>query len=264
MPVIRGHNERDEWQPACAWPDDCMVQWGGHGIVIGKEKSYGTAFFEVFPNDGAGGFIRGEGPTKAEAEVAAFTKYKHQYGCATSGGHRWTRAARQKGFQDRLRNGRQVPKVSTYTNGGGFCLKCGAFQTVFKEIKPLGDWRKPLELMELELIMSGGLRATYELQEGPEAAAKSRRYRKRLELRARRAGISVPDASLPEHAYDPTMNPFKEDAYIRACRVAVAKFYADLKDRPRASNESLDGFFDGMALRRLESALEELAEEEAA
>jgi hypothetical protein len=63
-----------EYTPACAWPDDCMVQWG-HGIIPA------VPFFEAFP---PGTFIRGEGETIAEAERKAFAQYQSEAPTSTA------------------------------------------------------------------------------------------------------------------------------------------------------------------------------------
>lgn len=112
-----------DYVPSCAWPEKCYVQWGGTGLVLG-ETSYRTAFFEAFPGDGAGSYIRGEGKSIAEAEQKAFARYLRESGCA----HRWGRR--------------------DYLNGGAICYGCKAFKTVFKPVHVLGDWRRPISKMD--------------------------------------------------------------------------------------------------------------------
>ena len=103
-----------------------MVQWG-NGIIPA------TPFFEAFPK---GTFIRGEGPTIAEAEQNAFAKYQRDLACS----HVW---------------GRQRPDGNLYTNGAGWCRKCGGFRgKMFPEIVKLGWWRKPLTWMEFDSLQS--------------------------------------------------------------------------------------------------------------
>lgn len=110
-----------EYHPQCAWPENCMVQWG-HGIVPA------VPFFEAFPK---GTFIRGEGETIAAAERSAFEQYQRDIAC----NHVW---------------GRQRPGGVTYLNGAAFCRKCGGFRSkMFPEIRPSGWWRKPLSKSEL-------------------------------------------------------------------------------------------------------------------
>lgn len=114
------------YQPQCAWPDDCTVQWG-HGLIPA------VPFFEAFPK---GSFIRGEGADIAEAERKAFEKYRRDMACD----HVW---------------GRQRPGGECYTNGAAFCRKCGGFRgSMFPEIKPYGWWRKPLSGSEMWLLGS--------------------------------------------------------------------------------------------------------------
>lgn len=114
------------YEPSCAWPDDCMVQWG-HGIIPA------VSFFEAFPK---GTFIRGEGETIADAERAAFAKFERDQACD----HVWGRQ-------------RPGPRGSLYTNGAGWCRKCGGFRgQMFKPIFQLGEWRKPLTAWEADWL----------------------------------------------------------------------------------------------------------------
>jgi hypothetical protein len=101
------------WLPRCAWPGDCLVQWGGHGVVLGTEGTRRTAFFEAFPVDPPT-FIRGEGADVVTAEAAAFAQFGRQRDCP---GHRLERAG--------------------YRNGAGICAHCGLF--VSKAFAPLAD-----------------------------------------------------------------------------------------------------------------------------
>ncbi|PHP18756.1 hypothetical protein CG471_15925 [Sphingobium sp. IP1] len=113
-----------DYTPTCAWPDDCMVQWG-HGLVPA------VPFFEAFP---VGTFIRGEGETIAAAEQQAFEKYQRDLACD----HVW----------GRHRQGR-----STYINGAAFCRKCGGFRgSMFRPIIVLGHMRKPLSNWERDWL----------------------------------------------------------------------------------------------------------------
>lgn len=113
------------YQPVCAWPDDCTVQWG-NGIIPR------TPFFEAFP---PGTFIRGEGESIEAAERKAFAQYQREFECA----HIW---------------GRQRPGRDLYLNGAGWCRKCGAFRgRMFPEIVVLGHWRQPLVRWEVEHLI---------------------------------------------------------------------------------------------------------------
>lgn len=87
------------------WPQDMYLQGGKRGLVVGRKGSYRTAFVEAFP---PGTFLRGEGETVAEAEAACWAKYEKHIACDGSGEH-----------------GPYEPRQ--YENGGGFCVKCGAW-----------------------------------------------------------------------------------------------------------------------------------------
>lgn len=102
------------------WPEDCFCQCGGGGVVFtegsmaevlekpeeqkeaikavlgepSKKKHYRTAFFEAFPTNPSC-FIRGEGPTIAEAEAKAFAKWEKILNCP---GHQWDRRNRTDGY----------------------------------------------------------------------------------------------------------------------------------------------------------------------
>jgi hypothetical protein len=115
------------------WDEDCFVQCGSSGIVLGKgslqevfdsenplqtlgeaacdESSYITAFFEAFPNNPST-FIRGEGKTIEEAEEQAWKKCQKYKNCPE---HEFERGK--------------------YTNGAGICKNCGMFSS--KVFEPL-------------------------------------------------------------------------------------------------------------------------------
>ncbi len=128
MKIASHHAWKDkDYQPRHEWPGDTYVQWGGSGIVLGKNP-YSTAFFEAFPDkkvSTAGGFIRGEGATVEEAEDAAYAKFTKQNGC----NHLWGR--------------------EHYRNSGQLCRYCRAFRcNEVKEVIILGRHRKPLQWYE--------------------------------------------------------------------------------------------------------------------
>lgn len=102
--------------PRFPWPDDCMVQGGADGIVIGGGPApYRTAFVEAFPAQPAT-FIRGEGKTVEDAEAACWIKYEQIQACPAAPTHGpWERRG--------------------YRNGGGFCGSCGMFNS--KVFEPL-------------------------------------------------------------------------------------------------------------------------------
>ncbi|MBI1682336.1 hypothetical protein [Caulobacter hibisci] len=141
-----------DYHPMCGWPDDCMVQWG-HGIIPS------TPFFEAFP---AGTFIRGEGETIEAAERQAFAKWEADRNCD----HRWGRA-RSAG--------------NTYTNGAGWCRRCGAFRSsMFAPVVTFGAHRKPLgkseswllSSMETDADMNARMDARYPAERGRRAKQK--------------------------------------------------------------------------------------------
>jgi hypothetical protein len=213
MPIIRSHLRNDPYGLTQEWPHTMMVQWGGAGLVM-AEQPYQTAFFEVFPNEG--GFIRGEGETIAEAERKAFEDWRRGEDCANSGGHRWSRV-------------RRGAKISTYTNGGCFCIKCGTFRTVMKPIVKLGEWRQPLTIMALQLIALGGCKG-----------ARNGSYPHKLKLKAKLAGIVLPDDD--------------EAEYDDKCRLAVGKFFHEHPvEAAIMKGHSLGAFIQELALRYLEA-----------
>lgn len=120
--IIADHHLPGSWryqpenEPKCAWPDDCMVQWGDSGVVLreaDKGGSYRTAFFEAFPRN-PNTFIRGEGATVGDAEASAFAKFQKYQACD---GHEFERRG--------------------YTNGAGFCKHCGFFGS--KAFEPIPE-----------------------------------------------------------------------------------------------------------------------------
>lgn len=142
MRIASHHSWKDkEYSPRHDWPGDTLVQWGSSGIVLAP-NSYMTAFFEAFPDEGtaAGGFIRGEGKTIAEAENDAFSRFTKETSC----NHLW---------------GREY-----YTNGGQLCRHCRAFRC--HEVKPLvklGEWRRPVAWYEVD-IMEGDCKYARQLR----------------------------------------------------------------------------------------------------
>ena len=229
MPIIASqHQWKDkDHVPLAGWPEDCMVQWGGRGVVLSTRTggTYGTAFFEAFPRDG--GFIRGEGSTIAEAEEKALDQYRRSASCE----HHWARG--------------------NYTNGGAICRRCKGFQTVFSEIVKLGRYREPLDACQLDMIAEGHMRPVHD---DPKRA----RYARRNWLKARRMGIDLPDfdTAPPEPA------GFNEDDYARACRAAVVKFVkANLYLLDSGAETGISGLFEGMHLRSLRLMVEEHHEE---
>lgn len=156
-----------DYTPTCAWPEDCTVQWG-HGIIPA------VPFFEAFP---PGTFIRGEGADIAQAEQSAFAQYQRDLACD----HQW---------------GRQHPgpRGTLYTNGAGWCRKCGAFRgKMFKPIVELGGWRKPLSRSEFWVIEEEPDPEfdAYFDRKFPADAEASRRYKRVLQMRFKLFGASA-------------------------------------------------------------------------
>lgn len=225
MPIIASqHQWKDkEHIPLDSWPEDCTVQWGGRGVVLSRSRggSYATAFFEAFPK--GGGFIRGEGPTIADAEKDAFEKFKRESVCQ----HAWSR--------------------KSYTNGGAICRKCGAFQSVFKPIVKLQGFRDPLSASCLMMAADGHLR--------PDPGnPQSERYCRRTWLKARLAGIALPDFwSAP-----PEPSGFRQDDYARSSRKAVKDFLRDRKELlEKPDDDGAFGIFTALNLKSLQNILEE-------
>jgi len=252
MVKIRSHLSNDEYKLKCNWPDNATVQWGGHGVVIGKDP-YQTAFFEVFT---PGGFLRGEGKIISEAEESAFKKFQKEMKCENSGGHTWTRALRLKEKEKRLRKGREVPKTNTYTNSGSFCIKCGKFSiNIFKPIVPLGNWKRPISYIELSGLMDGMAKLDWDYLKtlNDDELTRTLKYKRQLELRAHMFGINLPDPSLEIYQNDKS-DLFTESRYEKDCREAVMQFYIKYRDNltKKSSLESMEGLFDSLTIGMLE------------
>jgi hypothetical protein len=230
---IADHHLKDEWRPLLAWPEDCYVQWGGSGLVLGREpgESYGTAFFEAFPKGDSGGFVRGEGPTIEEAEADAHGKWTRASACD----HRFSR----KG----------------YTNGGAICRKCGHFATVFKPIVKLGSWAKPIEAQEIAHALGGYLCPW------PNETESSNKFHRRLLLRIRAAGMAIPDP-IPRTS----IRSLEVQDWVRRSETVVrAWLRLPGNDRILEPTERKDGvlveFFGSMDQRRLQRLLTEPSSE---
>lgn len=224
---------KDPYEPQAAWPEDTYVQWGGRGVVLKREGGgYGTAFFEAFPK--GGGFIRGEGPSIAEAEAQAHATWVKQSGCR----HIWGR------------NG--------YTNGLGLCRLCRANQSrMFKPIVTLGAWKDPISAMELDTVACGYLQEVKGDRSSPREQ-EMRRHARKTWLRCRVQGIDLPP--IPEEPSDVSL--FEEAPYARACREAVC----EALDRaevtvPEARSTGMAGLFAAMSSSLIRSMLAEWREE---
>lgn len=101
------------------WPEEVSVQGGSGGVVFSEQGNYRTAFVEAFPG---GTFLRGEGPTLAEAEDSCWEQYQRYTGC-------------EHGPFERRQ----------YRNGAGFCTKCGIWMSrVFEPLPKDPDHRPNL------------------------------------------------------------------------------------------------------------------------
>jgi len=238
--IIASHHANDPWRPLLAWPDRTMVQWGGHGIVLGgEEKARTTAFFEAFPEDGSAGFIRGEGASIEEAEASAHRQWSRHAACLNSGGHRWCRT--QIG-----RNG----KTQTWLNGGSSCRKCGAFQTMMQPVVQLGRFNEPLSIGELDSMATGLCREEAHSRQDES----SQKWRRRMSLRAVYFKVGLPPVT-PRPA---GMHPFESDDYQKACRRAVGLYCRDNMEilTLESSGGGVVDFFNSMHLRSLKRLAE--------
>lgn len=99
-----------EYELRNPWPADCFVQGGRNGVVIARKgPGYKTAYFEAFPDT----FIRGEGETLEEAEDAAWRFYQRHLACP----------------EHDIKPHPPGKPERAYTNGAGFCQRCGMFQS---------------------------------------------------------------------------------------------------------------------------------------
>lgn len=257
MPRIPARLKTDEFKPSDEWPEDCLVQWGRSGLVLSKTNPYTTAFIEAFPADGSAGFIRAEGDTLEEAERKGLESWKRKKACFDNGGHRWARGLRLADFEDRKRKAVQIPKLNTYTNGGCFCLGCMSFQTAMKPIHKLGAWREPLNYSQIDIIMSGMLKPDPQDKRDPN----SKRLMRRIFLKAKVAGIDLPDSAAPElqERADDAADPWAETPYELACQRAVADWYRVKKIEMEAPGiDSMQSLFNSLTRSRLDRLLQEV------
>lgn len=195
MPIIAPQHAHVAWRPLQEWPEDCYVQWGSKGLVLSRgSQPRQTAFFEAFLKDAKLGFFRGEGVTVEDAEINAFQKYRRSSDCD----HAWSRR--------------------TYLNGGAICRRCKAFSTAFEPVVELGSWRKPLSMLDLDLIALGGTAPC------SDDSAETNRFRRRLALKAKLAGFKLPTP--PDDALEDS-----REAYEAACMDEVIAFYVRERQR---------------------------------
>lgn len=231
MPIIakqHAHTDSDHIPHLKAeWPETCQVQWGSGGLVIGEGGSRVTAFFEAFP--ATGGFFRGEGVTIRDAEEQAYEQFARAEVCD----HLWGRG--------------------TYTNGGCHCRRCGAFKSVMRPIVSFGDWRKPIDVMEIEMAIS-----MYGLGPSPYDSLLGSRRRRKIWLRLRRAGFQLPHQ--PAEVLSLSSGYCGKSAYAQECSEVIfssihAKGGPEAFMRKRVGG-GLERLFGAMAIRRLETEYE--------
>ena len=262
MPIIARHhqfdrtpNRRSDYVPACAWPDDCTVQWGANGVVISGNTTYRTAFFEAFPailkDSGEPGFFRGEGTTVEDAEQDCFEHFRQSSACT----HVWGRGFKVRQKLTKIKNGVERPKLrgeTVYTNGGALCRKCGAFCMKFRPVVDLDEWKKPPSILAFTSAAAGWLRL--ELADTERDLARKRR----TELRLRAVmGIDLPPVSAYKNESDISDSSDSSDSYWRTCRSAIVDWYC--ANRNRLADESIEQHADqGLIREFLSSASAEI------
>ncbi len=257
MPIIASHHRRgstlstkNKYEPSCAWPVDCTVQWGGSGIVISENGVRGTAFFEAFPKDK--GFFRGEGKTVTEAEADCFEKWRKFSVCD----HQWGRGFIVTKRSVEMKRGLLRPKLrgkTNYTNGGALCKKCNAFATMFKPVHTLGSCKKGPSVHDLTMAAEGRLRPVEERPDSSDMA----KYDRASELRLRLAGVDLP----PTPDTPSTRGLFEDpnlDPYTVACRKAVVNWYVEHRvTLAKNTGTMLMELFEGFEQRSLDRLVEE-------
>ncbi|MEJ7648586.1 MAG: hypothetical protein WKF57_05965 [Nakamurella sp.] len=130
--IACGNPDRTPAPALMPWPDDVYLQGGGRGLVFrrnpaeGEAGSYTTAFVEAFV---VGSFLRGEGPTIADAEKSCWDSYQRLLHCpGPTGEHSWKPGRT-------LRSG-----FDPYRNGAGFCEHCNAFRSGLFTAEELGQF----------------------------------------------------------------------------------------------------------------------------
>jgi hypothetical protein len=120
------------------WPEGMFIQGGKSGVVLVRDgENYRTAFVEAFPR---GTFLRGEGPTVADAEDKCWEKYQHIANCPAQPEH---------GPFERRK----------YRNGSGFCTQCGSWFSAVLPPLPEDPSREPGPLEKL-IVALGAREAT--------------------------------------------------------------------------------------------------------
>jgi len=226
---IARHHANSPYKPVCEWPEDCMVQWGGGGLVLSKKGSYTTAFFEAFPSKSLFGFVRGEGSDIEAAERDAFARFSKYEAC-----------------------GEHVFGRRGYLNGVGRCLKCNGLATkVFREVYVLKDIRAPLTYDEISSLSQGMLYFAATRTDTDELGSST--YYRRLRLRALVCGVRLPDpkACADEEAYNEAM-----EAALVEWAVARVRAGDPIEVKPIDSLSSLFNYYPMKSLKaRVDAAL---------
>ena len=257
MPIIAGHhqfvqfdktpNRRSDYIPTCAWPVDCLVQWGANGVVFSGNKTYRTAFFEAFPaipkESKEPGFFRGQGRTVEDAEQDCFEKFRHSSACI----HVWGRGFKIRQRLTKIKNGVERPKIhgeTVYTNGGSLCRKCGVFGMYFNPVADLDKWKKIPSVLAFTSAAAGWLRPE------PDDTERDLTNKRRTELRLRAVmGIDLPLISIYENKSDTRES---SGSYWRACRSAIVDWYCANRNRP--AGETVGQHADQASIRKFMSS----------
>ena len=129
------------------WPADCFVQGGDRGLVFrkGADPEF-TAFVEACPRN-PDTFLRGEGATVADAEDACWAQYQRVVTCTPTGGE-----------PDGAPHGPYERRQ--YTNGSGYCVRCGCW---FPRVLPEAPDDPDREPSLLERALTGDTGAAVEV-----------------------------------------------------------------------------------------------------
>ena len=118
------------------WPPTVFLQGGTDGVVFRKDgSSYRTAFVEANP---AGTFLRGEGATVGEAEAACWEQYLT-----------WVFCDNPRDGSDMRGRWHGPYERRQYTNGSGYCTRCGTWMTKVFEPLPEDPNREPTIIEQL-------------------------------------------------------------------------------------------------------------------
>lgn len=111
------------------WPDDLYIQ-GGHGWA--SSKGYHDEYFFEAMGGTPGTFLRGTGPTMADAETKVWQVWQHMAACPAAPAH-----------------GPFEPRG--YTNGAGYCTGCGSW---FSKVLPPQPEPEPQQLVTEDRLLA--------------------------------------------------------------------------------------------------------------